>query len=327
MWPLVLGGAALLAGAAALRGRREAHRLHITRVNVPIPALPSALDGFEIIHLSDLHLTGYGPYEQAWLRAVRSLSAPVAVITGDLAASRFGARSLVPMLMELSRERTVLAVLGNNDYDPAVNTGTLVRDLTRAGVRVLLNEAHAVRHRDHRLWFVGVDDPHTGRARLHQSLAAVPQHGRAAEEPVILLAHSPDIFLEAKAAGAALVLAGHTHGGQICLPGGVPVFSNSRLGRRYARGLISEDGTSLFVSRGIGTSGVPMRLFCPPEVAVIRLRTPDALASGEKPQAQTPRRHPRSASLACRMYPATSPAISEGRAIPFPGRMSLSRPG
>lgn len=276
MWSIVLGAAA--AGLVALHGRREARRLHLTRVEVPVRRLPEALDGFEIIHLSDLHLRHYGPYEQAWLRAVRALSAPVAVVTGDFAGSAFGAQALIPMLMDISRERTVLGVLGNNDYDRRVNTDGLVRDLTRAGVRVLRNEAHVVLHKGHRVRFSGVDDPHTGRADLARALAALPPPGDAAAEPVIILSHSPDIFPEAKRAGADLVLAGHTHGGQICLPGGVPLFANSRTGRRYARGLVVENGTSMYVSRGVGTSAVPFRFFCPPEIAVIRLVRADAAA-------------------------------------------------
>src|SRR5690606_7562942 len=125
-----------LAGWVAVRGRREAQRLHLTRVEVPVPHLPEALDGIEIIHLSDLHLTGYGPYEQDLLRALRPLPARVVVITGDFLGGPGGAQALIPLLMEIGRDRIMLGVLGNHDYRPPVNTAALARDLARAGVRL-----------------------------------------------------------------------------------------------------------------------------------------------------------------------------------------------
>lgn len=282
MWPFIVGGAAA-AGVVAL-GRMEARRLHLTRVEVPVADLPAVLDGFEIIHISDLHLKRYGPYEQTLLRAVRPLSARVVAVTGDFLGGPHGAQALIPLLMELGRERIVLAVLGNGDYSPQVNTQALIRDLARSGVRVLVNDAHVVSHRGRSLRFVGVDDPHTGRADVEHAFASLPpQSGE--KEPVIVLAHSPDIFPEVKKAGADLVLAGHTHGGQVCLPGGFPIATNSKTGRRYARGLVAEDGTHMFVTRGIGTSNVDLRLFCPPEIALIRLRrAPGAETADSEPK-------------------------------------------
>lgn len=274
----IVGGAALLGAFGVVRGRIEAGKLHMTEVEVPVHNLPDALDGFEIIHLSDVHWTGYGPYEQTLLRALRHLSAPVVALTGDYLDGPGGAQALIPMLMEIGRDRVTLAVLGNNDYGRAVNTEALVRDLTRAGARVLVNDAHVVHYRGQKVRFVGVDDPHTGRADVAKAFAALPPPQGNEREPVIVLAHSPDVFPQLKQAGADLVLAGHTHGGQICLPGGYPIVTNTRIGRRFARGLITEGQTAMFVSRGVGTSGVRMRLFCPPEVAVVRLvRAPGPL--------------------------------------------------
>src|SRR5690606_31722933 len=206
----------------AFQGRRETRRLHLTTVEVPVRDLPEELDGFEIIHLSDLHLTGYGPYEQDLLRALRPLPARVVAITGDFLGGPIGAQALIPMLMEIGRDRVVFGVFGNHDYRPPVNTEALARDLARAGVRLLVNDAAVVTERGRRLHFVGVDDPHTGRADVERALAAVPPPQGHEREPVILLAHSPDVFPDAEGAGADLILAGHTHGGQICLPGGFP---------------------------------------------------------------------------------------------------------
>lgn len=269
-----------LAGWVAVRGRREAQRLHLTRVEVPVPHLPEALDGIEIIHLSDLHLTGYGPYEQDLLRALRPLPARVVVITGDFLGGPGGAQALIPLLMEIGRDRIMLGVLGNHDYRPPVNTAALARDLARAGVRLLVNDAAVVVERGHRLRFVGVDDPHTDRADVEKAMAALPPPLGDQPEPVVVLAHSPDVFPDAERAGADLILAGHTHGGQVCLPGGFPLLTNTRrVGRRFARGLVDVGETPMFVTRGIGTSAVRLRLFCPPEIAVVRLVAAPATAA------------------------------------------------
>lgn len=271
MFVLMLIGVAVLAVYVVWRGRAEARRLHITRVEIPVADLPPALDGFEIIHLSDLHLTGYGPYEQDLLRALRPLKAEVVVFTGDYLGGPGGADALIPLLMEIGRDRMAFGVLGNHDYRPSVNTRALARDLARAGVRLFINDADAVVVRGHRVRFVGVDDPHTGRADVGRAFAALPKPMGDDREPVILLAHSPDVKVDADAAGADLILAGHTHGGQICLPGGYPLSTNTRLGKKFARGLVQDGRTPMFVTRGIGTVRLSLRLFCPPEIAVIRL--------------------------------------------------------
>ncbi|HEY8495436.1 MAG TPA: metallophosphoesterase [Limnochordales bacterium] len=264
--------AAAAAGAAylAVRSWAEAHSLFITQVDVPIEGLPPELDGFTILHLSDLHLRGYGPFEQDLVRTVRTLPAPVLVITGDFLGEPGAASALIPLLMEIGRDRLVYGVLGNNDRGRRLDTQALARDLTRAGVRLLVNGGEVIRHRGRRIRIAGVDDPHTGLDDVDQALACVPPSQGDGREPLVLLAHSPDVLEAASRAGVDLVLAGHTHGGQICLPGGVPLWTNTRRGR-FSAGLYRHGRTQMFVTRGIGTSALPGRLFCPPEVAVVRL--------------------------------------------------------
>jgi len=254
----------------AVRARIEAGSLFITHVDVPVDDLPPELDGFSLIHLSDLHLVGYGPFEHDLIRAVRPLPAQTVVITGDFLGGPGGATALIPLVMEIGRDRTVFGVLGNHDHRPSINTQALVNDLSRAGVRMLVNSGALIHHRGQRLRIAGVDDPHTGRADLGRALAHVPPSRPDAREPLLLLAHSPDIFAEASAAGVDLVLAGHTHGGQLCLPGGLPLWTNTRRGR-FGGGLFQRGHTRMFVTRGVGTGLVRARLFCPPEVALVRL--------------------------------------------------------
>lgn len=274
--------AALAAAYLLVRSRLEAESLTIARVDVPMTELPAELDGYTLLHLSDLHLRAYGPQEQELIRAVRALPGQALVITGDFLGGPGGATVLIPLLMELGRDRQVYAVLGNHDHKPPVNTQALVRDLTRAGVRVLMNRGAVIHHRGRRLRLAGVDDPHSGRDDLARALADVPPTP-GAREPLLLLAHSPDILEAASRAGVDLVLAGHTHGGQICLPGGVPLWTNTRRGR-FGAGLFQRGTTRMFVTRGVGTAGLRMRLFCPPEIAVIRL-----VAAGPDQEEQTRR--------------------------------------
>lgn len=272
LWLLAIG-AVILFVWLGLRARTEAGSLTITRVDVPVDGLPPELDGFTILHLSDLHLRGWGPFEQALVQTVRSVPTPAVALTGDFLGAAAGATALIPIVMEIGRDRVVYGVLGNHDYLPQVNTRSLANDLARAGVRLLVNGADVIRHRGRRVWIIGVDDPHTGRDDLQQALSHVLPPAGEQGEPRILLAHSPDIFPAAARAGVDLVLAGHTHGGQICLPGGVPIITNTRRGR-FGAGLFRRGRTTMFVTRGIGTSGLRGRLFCPPEIAVVRLVRP-----------------------------------------------------
>src|SRR5690606_24722501 len=119
--------------------------------------------------------------------------------------SAAGATVLIPLLMEIGRDRSVYAVLGNHDHRPPVNTQALINDLSRAGVRVLVNSGATIHHRGHRLRIAGVDDPHTGRDDLAAALAHVPTSSAGEREPLVLLAHSPDIVDAASAHGVDLV--------------------------------------------------------------------------------------------------------------------------
>ncbi|MBO8142254.1 MAG: metallophosphoesterase [Firmicutes bacterium] len=270
VWWIVASVVAATAGLL-IRARMETGSLSVTEVTVPVPELPEGLDGLSIVHLSDLHLSGYGPFERKLVSTVRQLPGAVVALTGDYLAGPGGATALIPVLMEIGRDRPVLGVLGNCDHRPPVNAQALVNDLSRSGVRVLVNDGAVVRLPGGRLRVAGIDDPHTGRDDLEAALGSLPPNRGPEREPVVLLAHSPDAFPTAVKAGVDLVLAGHTHGGQICLPGGVALWTNSRLGRRFSAGLFRQGKTHMYVSRGIGTGRWPLRLFCPPEATVIRL--------------------------------------------------------
>ena len=122
-------------------------------------------------------------------------------------------------------------------------------------------------HRAIHVWVIGVDDPHYyGCDDLPGALESVPS-----EAFKILLVHSPEIIEKAEAAGIDLYLCGHTHGGQICLPLLGPLISNSNCARKYTRGQWQYKHLQGYTSPGVGTSGVPVRFFCPPELGLIEL--------------------------------------------------------
>jgi uncharacterized protein len=169
-------------------------------------------------------------------------------------------------LARLKAPAGVFAVLGNHDR---LFNAARVRDaLTRAGIRVLEDSAVAVGTASGKVWVAGVTDYWTGPADLDGALAQVTD----SIAPVLLVTHNPDLFPQVPA-GVTLTLAGHTHGGQVRLPLiGAPIVP-SAYGQRYARGLVVEEGRHLFVSTGIGTSDIPVRLGVPPTIFVLTLRS------------------------------------------------------
>jgi predicted MPP superfamily phosphohydrolase len=247
------------------RGRRNALDIRLVRNELRLPRLPSAFAGCTLLHLSDLHLDAGTKYLQALIERVRGIAADACVLTGDFRFATEGStegvaaglRQLVPAL-----PRPVFAVLGNHDGIATVPA------LQALGVRVLLNE-HAVLERGAgRFVIAGIDDAHYFRTHdLARAAAGVPRDACA-----LLLSHTPAAFREAAAHGFAGMLSGHTHGGQICLPGGFPLLTDTPAPRRLARGAWVHEGMAGYTSAGCGCSVVDARFQCPPEVTLHTLR-------------------------------------------------------
>jgi predicted MPP superfamily phosphohydrolase len=278
--PFVLTGAKLLGAPteAALRVGIAAagvltlvafvHRLRIHRRDVVIPSLPEAFDGYRIVQLTDLHC---GPFASgrrvaSWVARANRLNADLIAVTGDLIAS--GTAFVSTVAVELGGLRApdgVYAAMGNHDY---FTDGEGMADaLTGAGLDVLRNRGVQVEREGARIFVAGVDDTWTGRHDMDKALEARP-----AGMPTVLLAHDPALFPEAAARGVELTLSGHTHGGQL----GVPFFQRrwnlARLITGFTSGFYTQGASTLFVSHGLGTTGVPIRLLVPPEIAVLTLR-------------------------------------------------------
>lgn len=252
------------------RGWHAAHSPVLREITVPVFGLPRDLDGFTILHLSDLHFgRTYPEHARAVFRLVDGITADLCVVTGDFRHGHYGPDDhVVPMFRELLNQLRIRygcwAVLGNHD---TLSLGERLE--SGAGVRVLYNEAEPVTvGAGVRFWVAGVDDPHW--FRLDDPDRAL--HGVPEGEFRMMLAHSPEAAAAAARRGVALYLCGHTHGGQICLPGSVPIMKNARCPRFLLKGLWRLGAMTGYTTTGLGFTDLPQRFWCPPEAVMLRLR-------------------------------------------------------
>ncbi len=265
-------GTAIAATAAAATlawaGWIEPRRLVTVHRRLELPNWPAALNGLRVGLLSDLHAGAPHAGPSAIARAVERLNdeAPdVTVLLGDyidahpLWGGRVGPEPIARELASLRAPLGVFAVLGNHDWRQAGDQ--MWSALQNAGIEVLENRAMQAGD----LYVAGLADLRCRRPDLPGALAGVP-----ADTPVIVLAHDPDVF-PYMPDRVALTLSGHTHGGQIAIPVLRRAAIPSRYGERYARGHVVEHGRHLYVTSGLGTSGLPLRLFAPPEIVVLEL--------------------------------------------------------
>ncbi len=271
--PLVLSG--VLAGLSMLvTAIVQARQLAVEHVTIPIDDLPPALDGFTIIQLSDFHLGS--PFSAANLqRAIawmRRQQPDLVVLTGDFVSYTDNLPLLHEGLQDLSAHHGIYAILGNHDY--WTDIAVVEQALARHSIELLRNEQRCIDVGGSRLYLVGIDCVWEAQHDLELALSSIADDG-----PVVVLAHEPDIADEIAAYGPALQLSGHTHAGHITLPGLGPLFL-PRHGFRYFRGLHRVGRMWLYVSRGLG--GAPLRLGCPPEATMLRLRAAPRSGSDER---------------------------------------------
>jgi predicted MPP superfamily phosphohydrolase len=253
-------GAGTVTGATAHGFLYERHDLEVTRSAFPVSGLPEALRGLRIGLLTDVHRSQTVPHEMV-ATAVRTLMAeqPDLIVLGgdyvswrDVRYMRAAAESLAP----LAAPHGILAILGNHDDDHEMPAA-----LTARGFTVLKDARTRLTVRGEIMDFAGI------RFWTYK-VGEIARVLRGSVPHAILLAHTPKRLLEAQQLAVAAVISGHTHGGQIVLPGLGPVAAREF---PVIAGLERREGTSIFVSRGIGTIYVPVRINCPPEVAVLTL--------------------------------------------------------
>jgi uncharacterized protein len=249
------------------RAMMNARTLATAHHPVVVPNLPRAFHGFRVLHLSDLHIDVSDATAHAIIEAVRGVDYDLCVLTGDYRFHTTGA--VDDTLHNMARLRASLAteayaVLGNHD------SVTMLPALEDMGIRVLMNESVAIEREGARLYLAGIDDAHFfGVENFEKALDGVPL-----DACTVLLSHTPEVYRQAAHAGVDLMLCGHTHGGQICLPGRIPVLLDARIPRRFGRGPWRYRDMLGYTSPGAGTSIVEVRLNCPPEITLHTLHAP-----------------------------------------------------
>lgn len=247
------------------RARRNAIDLRLAEVTFAFPDLPAAFDGYTLLHLSDLHIDSVPGLTQVWMERLAGVRADLAVITGDIQSeglppAREAAARLAPLLAALRPADGIVAVLGNHDE------AALADELERLGVHMLLNHGHTLARDGQHLHLVGTDDVHCFYTPAAEQALAECRDGFR-----IALVHTVDLVDHAEALGYALYLSGHTHGGQIALPGGRPIATALDRHRRLAVGAWRHGRLRGYTSPGTGTGKPGVRLNTRPEATLIRL--------------------------------------------------------
>jgi predicted MPP superfamily phosphohydrolase len=265
-------GTALLAAPFAIVGYGaliERLDFHVREVDIPVPNLPDGLDGLRLLHLSDIHLSAFLS-EKDLARVVDSaneLRPHLALVTGDLiTAAGDPLHACLRQLARLRADAGILGCMGNHEVY-AMSENETEREGARLGISFLRGRAEPLRFGGAVLNLAGVDYQRTGQSYL-----------RGAERMVlpgaynVLLSHNPDVFPVAVDKGYNLTLAGHTHGGQVNVEILHQPINAARFFTPYVYGLYQGVAAAEYVTRGIGTIGVPVRLGAPPEIALLRLR-------------------------------------------------------
>jgi predicted MPP superfamily phosphohydrolase len=244
----------------------ERRWVRVRQIEVAIEGLPPEFEGYRIAQLSDLHVGSFDPKARAleWVALSNAQAPDLAVVTGDLVTSGTGFYAdVADAIAALRAKDGVFVSMGNHDQS---NNDELTRFVRERGPTVLRNASHTIRRGAAELTLAGLD----GRVMpgdVARVLASCPSGA-----PIVFLSHYPSAFDAAAAAGADLVLAGHSHGGQL----GVPFLSQrlnlARLTGQRSRGLVYSGKTVMYVNAGLGTTGPPMRLAVPPEIALLTLR-------------------------------------------------------
>lgn len=269
----VLDSAPIQLGVVVFTRIMPPPHITLTRYEITVPGLPHGLSGLRLLHISDLHLRPGSELALELPELAAKAPHDLALYTGDFIDDDDGIAPVAEILARMPRVDAAYAVLGNHDHMPhgrshgSNDVTRLSAALAGAGIEVLSNTARPICGGE--LFIAGVDDPATKRDDLRQAMSAVPAGACS-----LLLAHSPDIVLRLGDYRPGLILAGHTHGGQVRLPLAGPLITMSKLPRSLVMGLHEHSGVPTFVTRGIGYSGLNLRLRCPAEVALITLRSP-----------------------------------------------------
>jgi predicted MPP superfamily phosphohydrolase len=247
------------------RARRNAESIVVRRDHLRFAELPPAFDGFTILHISDLHADMNEVAMGNLIQLIGGMQYDLCVLTGDYRGKTFG--PFEPALEWMAKVRAqlkepIFGVLGNHD------TIQMVPTMEAMGIRILLNECETIVRGDQRIYLAGIDDAHFYRVdNIEKAASQIPESAFS-----VLLSHTPEVYRQAAHANFNLMLSGHTHGGQICLPGSIPIKLEAVLPRRMGAGAWQYQSMTGYTSVGAGSSVLPVRLNCQPEITLHCLR-------------------------------------------------------
>ncbi len=260
--------AKLVFGVSLLKkfGLQNAKNLGLNQIELQVTGLPAKFEGCKILFITDMHIDGIDCLAERIIRIAGKVEYDYCILGGDYsfgfdANDEVMRRQLCKVVEFLTKKSQVFGILGNHDEY------RIAEVLNGLGVHMLLNEHVYLEREGDRIYLVGVDDCYFFRAaELEQAAVAVPDDAFK-----IILSHSPDLYKHAAQAGYSLYLAGHTHGGQICLPGQIAVIAAAKVPWKMVKGRWRYRSMVGYTSCGAGTSIVPMRFFCQPEVVLLTL--------------------------------------------------------
>lgn len=254
--------------------------ISVSKISITSSKIPSNFKGFKIVQLSDLHSKKFGENQEVLIEKVKNLNPEIIVITGDLVDSkRYDAAASLRIMNELVKYYPVYFVTGNHEswsgrYD------NLEKELKRQNVIVLRNEHVRIQKDGQEIYLLGIDDPAftVKNNDENEEITTVKNEVVKAKNTIgsdgykLLLSHRPELLQVYAEQQIDLVLSGHAHGGQVRLPfiGGL-VAPNQGVLPKYTAGLYEEQNTSMIVSRGLGNSVIPQRVFNRPEIVVVQL--------------------------------------------------------
>jgi len=247
------------------RGVRNAENIILRDISLSFPNLPKAFEGMAILHLSDLHLDGMKGLEDKILRLLDNRTVDLCVLTGDYRTQLHGQHKhvierLKYLIEHIQSRQGFIGILGNHDGCHMVNP------MEKIGIQMLINESYFIHRGDERIQLIGTDDVHY--YYTDQALHALEQ---SETEFSIALVHSPELYDLAAQMGIDLYLCGHTHAGQVCLPGGIPLIKHLNRGKRYYRGHWHYQKMQGITHAGVGTSGIPVRFNTQGEILIHHL--------------------------------------------------------
>lgn len=256
-------GVGFAAAVIIWKGMNNCRPILLARETVAIPKLPPGFEGFRLLLLADLHLRRFSPHHNILLKVIEELDPDMICLAGDYAYNDVSLGAVDKFFTALAHRKVVVGIYGNADH-------RCFSERARQGwsryFPFLDNSSFCLKRQGESLWIAGVDDPHLDFDNLSDALEGIP-----ADAPVILLAHSPEIILRPLDPRIHLILSGHTHGGQICLPNGKALITNLRIPAKFAAGRHELNGVTLYISRGVGATRLPLRYGCPPEITLVTL--------------------------------------------------------